>query len=96
MGKKAKIKNLVDRVEKISEGHLTQLQGIVNKVNSIQFSIGKMEAQKHTALHDLHVANDEIVLIQQTLIKEYGSYDVDLRDGTINWPEKKKDESNEK
>ncbi len=51
-----------------------------------------MESQKHTALHDLHVANDQIILMQQTLIKEYGSYDVDLRDGTINWPKEKENE----
>ena len=69
MGKKAKIKNLTTRADKVSEEHLNQLQSIVNKVNSIQFSIGKMEAQKHTALHDLHLANDQIVLMQQTLIK---------------------------
>ena len=39
-------------------------------INGIQFSIGRMEAQKHTALHDLHVANEAIVLLQQTLIKD--------------------------
>tara|TARA_X000001382_G_scaffold100861_1_gene75514 strand:- start:93 stop:374 length:282 start_codon:yes stop_codon:yes gene_type:complete len=92
MGKKAKIKNLTPKAEKVSKEHLEQLQGIVNKINTIQFSIGRMESQKHTALHDLHVANDSIVLMQQTLIKEYGSYDVDLRDGTINWSNEKKDE----
>ena len=92
MGKKAKIKNITPKVEKVSEEHLKQLQEIVNKINSIQFSIGKMESQKHTALHDLHVANDQIILMQQTLIKEYGSYDVDLRDGTINWPKEKENE----
>ena len=75
------------KAEKISDGHLQRLQGVVNKINGIQFNVGKMEMQKHAALHELTNAQDEVSELQNTLVKEYGTYDVNLNDGTINWPE---------
>tara|TARA_Y100001963_G_C6502390_1_gene318444 strand:- start:121 stop:399 length:279 start_codon:yes stop_codon:yes gene_type:complete len=89
---KEKTVDLKPKVEKISEEHLRELQKIVNNINGIQFNIGKIEAQKHTLLHDLAVTQDKVGLMQDTLMKEYGSYDVNLTDGTINWPKEKKDE----
>ena len=81
------------RAEKISDKHLEQLQKLVNSVNTMQFNIGKIEAQKHTVLHNLSMSQDRIGLFQDTLQKEYGTYDVNIDDGTINWP---KPEGNEK
>ena len=79
-------------VAEISEEHLKELQKIVNNINGIQFNIGKIEAQKHTLLHDLAITQDKIGLMQDTLMKEYGNYDVNLTDGAINWPKEKADE----
>ena len=81
---------LKPRAEKISAEHLKQLQQIVNNINGIQFNIGKMEVQKHNLLHDLAMSRDKITLMQDTLQKEYGSYDVNLNDGSINWPKDEK------
>tara|TARA_Y100001973_G_scaffold105342_1_gene178170 strand:+ start:2332 stop:2610 length:279 start_codon:yes stop_codon:yes gene_type:complete len=83
---------LKPKAEKISEEHLKQLQQIVNNINGIQFNIGKIESQKHTLLHDLVKNQDRITLMQDVLMKEYGNYDVNLTDGTINWPKEKEDE----
>jgi len=84
--------DLKPKAEKISEEHLKQLQQIVNNINGIQFNIGKIESQKHTLLHDLAKTQDRITLMQDMLTKEYGNYDVNLTDGTINWPKEKLDE----
>ena len=84
---KEKVVELKPKAEKISDNHLKQLQEVVNKINGIQFNIGKMEMQKHAALHELKNAQDEVSVLQNTLVKEYGTYDVNLNDGTINWPE---------
>ena len=81
-----------ERPEKVSEAHLENLQRLVNSVNSLQFNIGKLEQQKHTLLHNLSLTQDRIGVFQDTLQKEYGTYDVNLEDGTINWPEEKEDE----
>ena len=94
MAKKEKEVELKTRVEKVSDEHLKELQNIANRINTIQFNIGKMETQKHNMLHELSVSQDKITLMQDTLMREYGSYDVNLNDGTINWPkeESSKDE----
>ena len=90
MAKKEKVVNLKERVDKISEEHLVELQKVVNNINGIQFNIGKIEVQKHQALHDLAVNQDKVSLLQDKLVKEYGSYDVNLNDGTVNWPKNEK------
>ena len=55
-----------------------------------------MEQQKHTLLHNLSITQDRIGLFQDTLHKEYGTFDVNIEDGKINYPETASNESNEK
>jgi hypothetical protein len=74
------------KAEKISEEHLEQLQRLVNSVNALHFNIGKIETQKHTMLHNLSLTQDRIAVFQDKLTTEYGTYDVNIEDGTINWP----------
>ena len=95
---KEKIKELKvkKQVEKIHEKHLTQLQKIVNTINAIQFNIGKMEVQKQTALDAMKDQQRGITEMQDLLLREYGSFDVNIDDGTINWPQEKKEEKDEK
>mgnify|MGYP003140963557 CR=1 FL=1 len=92
MGKKEKVIDLKPKVDKISDKHLTDLQKVVNTINGIQFNIGKIESQKHRLLHNLDEAQSGIQKMQEMLMKEYGTYDVNLDDGTINWPKENKDE----
>ena len=99
MTKKVKKESLKDievreRAEKISEEHLAHLQKLINAINQMQFNIGKIETQKHTVLHNLSMAQDRIGLFQDTLMKEYGTYDVNIDDGVINWPDE--NDKNEK
>ena len=87
---KQKTVELKPKVEKISQEHLDKLLAIVNKINSLQFNIGRTEAQKHKLLHDLALGNDTVTLMQDKMMEEYGSYDINLKDGTINWPKDEK------
>ena len=90
MGAKKNTVELKSKVEKISDTHLSEIQKVVNTINAIQFNIGKLEAQKHQALHNLDEAQLGIKRMQDMLVKQYGSYDVNLEDGTINWPKDEK------
>ena len=90
MTKKEKLVDLKPKVDKISDEHLKELQGIINIVNNIQFNIGKIEGQKHTLLHELGMSQKNIMEMQDKLSKEYGSFDVNITDGTINWPKDEK------
>ena len=87
--KKEKVVDLKPKVDKISDKHLKELQGILNITNNLQYNIGKLEGQKHNLLHELSITQKRIVDMQDILSKEYGTYDVNIADGTIN---RKKDE----
>ena len=84
-----------ERPEKVSEAHLENLQRLVNSVNSLQFNIGKLEQQKHTLLHNLSLTQDRIGVFQDTLQKEYGTFDVNIADGVINYTDVAKQTGNE-
>ena len=90
MAKKEKVIDLKPKVDKISDKHLDDLQKVVNTINSIQFNIGKIESQKHQLLHRLDGAQQGVQKMQDVLVKEYGTYDVNLDNGTINWPKDEK------
>ena len=86
---KEKMVDLKPKVDKISDKHLEELQGILNITNNLQYNIGKLEGQKHNLLHELSITQKRIIDMQDMLSKEYGTYDVNIADGTIN---RKKDE----
>ena len=88
--KKEKLVDLKPKVDKISEEHLKEMQEIVNVINNMQFQIGQLEGQKHGLLHELGLSQKKILELQDVFSKEYGSYDVNIADGTINWPKDEK------
>ena len=90
MAKKEKEIELKPKAEKVSEEHLKQMQNLINAVNTMQFNIGRLENQKHMILHNLSQAQDRITVFQETLTKEYGTFDINIEDGTINWKEDEK------
>ena len=47
MNKKAENANVVSETKKISEKHLTELQGHVNRINAAQLQLGQLTSQKH-------------------------------------------------
>ena len=88
--KKEKVLELKERKEKVSKKHLDEMIAIANKINALQFNIGRLESQKHKILHELALGNDTIAMVQDKMMKEYGTYDINLTDGTINWPKDEK------
>ena len=87
-GTNAKIKELKGiKPESISKEQLEKVQSVVNRINQAQMDIGALESRKHQALHYIAGINDELTLLQEELKKEYGTDDVNIKDGTINYPE---------
>ena len=86
MAKKEKVIDLKQKAEKVTEKQLTQIQSIVDRINNAQMSIGQLEARKHQLLHGIAGTNDELALLQDELQKEYGTNDVNIQDGTTNYP----------
>ena len=82
----AKIKELKGiKPEKITDEQLKKVQETVNTINRAQIELGSMELKKHEMLHQLAGVKDELTLLQDELKEEYGTVDVNINDGTINY-----------
>jgi len=87
-GTNAKIKELKGiKPEKITDEQLKKVQDTVNNINRSQLEIGSMEIKKHEMMHRVAGLRDELTLLQTDFEKEYGTFDVNIQDGTINYPE---------
>ena len=73
--------------EKVTESELKDIQGLVGRINRLYSDIGKIESRKHNQLHALAGANDEMMLMQEKLMKEYKTTDIDINTGEINYEE---------
>ena len=86
-GTNAKIKELKGvKAEKITDEQLVKVQDVVNRINQAQMDIGALESRKHQALHYVAGINDELTLLQDELKGEYGTDDINIKDGAINYP----------
>jgi len=85
--KQEKVIDLKPKAEKVTEEQLKQLQTVVDQNNAVQFRIGAIETQKHELVHRHSEIQKRIMDIQNTFSKEYGTFDIDLTDGTINYPD---------
>ena len=86
-GTNAKIKELKGiKPEKVTDEQLKKIQSIVDRINNAQMNIGQLEARKHQVLHMIAGTNDELTLMQENLQKEYGTNDINIKNGTINYP----------
>jgi len=87
-GTNAKIKELKGiKPESITKEQLDKVQDVVNRINQAQMDVGALESRKHQALHYIAGINDELTLLQEELKKEYGTDDINIKDGAINYPE---------
>ena len=84
--KKEKVVDLKPKAEKVTDEQLKSIQTIVDRINNSQMQIGQLEARKHQILHMIAGVNDELTLMQENLTKEYGTNDINIQDGTINYP----------
>ena len=81
--KKEKIVNL--KPEKITDEQLEHLQKTINSINRSQLEIGSVELRKHEILHSMAGFREELSQMQSKFIQDYGTFDVNINDGTINY-----------
>ena len=87
-GTNAKIKELKGiKPEKITDEQLKKVQDTVNNLNRSQLEIGSIEIKKHEMMHQVAGLRDELTVLQGEFEKEYGTFDINIQDGTINYPE---------
>ena len=83
---KEKIVDLKPKAEKITDEQLKKVQSTVNQINRTQLEIGSMEVKKHELMHGIAGLRDELTLLQNEFEKDYGTFDINIEDGTINYP----------
>jgi len=87
-GTSRKIKELKGiKPEKITSEQLTNVQNTVNNINRAQLEIGSIEVKKHEMMHNIAGLREELNVLQQEFEKEYGTFDINIQDGTINHKE---------
>jgi alanyl-tRNA synthetase len=86
--KKQKEEEVIDftKPEKITDAQLKKVQDTVNNINRAQLEIGHMEIRKHEMMHQVAGLRDELALLQKEFETEYGTFDINIQDGVINYP----------
>jgi len=85
-GTNAKIKELKGvKPEKVTEDQLKKVQNTINGINRAQLEIGSMEIRKHEMMHNIASLRDSLAAMQGEFTKQYGTFDIDIQDGTINY-----------
>ena len=89
-----KIKELKGiKPEKITAEQLDKVQNTVNSINRAQLEIGSIELKKHEMMHRIAGLKDELTLLQNEFEKDYGTFDINIQDGTINYKDDVKADS---
>ena len=83
-----KKEELVDlKPEKVTASQLEKIQTVVSNINKSQMEIGRLETTKHMISHQVITLQDELRKIQDELEKDYGTVNINIEDGTIQYPE---------
>ena len=84
--KKEEVIDLKPKAEKVSAEQLTKVQDLINGINRSQIELGQMETRKHAMLHSISSLQEEVGKMRDEFEKEYGTADINVQDGTINYP----------
>jgi hypothetical protein len=70
-----------NKMSKITDEQLKQLQEQVNTINQNQLQIGGLETQKHTLIHNAVELQNQLKSLQDELEKEYGKVSINISTG---------------
>jgi len=86
-GTNSKIKELKGvKPEKVTDEQLQEVQKLVGDINKSQMELGQMETKKHAMLHNISALQEGIGSIRDVFEKDYGTADIDIQTGIINYP----------
>jgi len=81
----AKTKKKAEKAKKITNDELNKVQSIINNINRAQLEIGSFETKKHNLLHHVTLIQEELRKLQVQFKENYGTDDINIKDGTINY-----------
>jgi len=77
-----------EKPSKISNEELNIVQSTINDVNRAQMEIGSFESKKHNLLHHVSILQEKLGELQTGFMDKYGTSDINIQDGTINYTNK--------
>ena len=87
MAKKEKIVDLKQKPENVTDEDLKKLQTAVSNMNQSFIELGRLTASQHSRLHQLAGLQDEFEKLRVELGTTYGSEDINIQTGKINYKE---------
>jgi len=86
-GTSKKIKELKGiKPEKVTDEQLKKVQDLINEINRSQMELGQMETRKHAMLHHISTLQEGVGAMKDEFEKEYGTADIEIQSGIINYP----------
>ena len=83
-----KIKELTGvKPEKIDEQELAQLQASVKTIDQLTHEVGTIEVRKHALMKAMEQVQTRIEQTRVHLNTKYGTDNISIQDGVINYPE---------
>tara|TARA_R100001443_G_scaffold18436_4_gene29392 strand:+ start:800 stop:1090 length:291 start_codon:yes stop_codon:yes gene_type:complete len=86
MTKKEEVVDLKPKAEKITKEQLEKVQKLINDINKSQIEIGQVETRKHALLHHISALQEGVGELRKEFEKDYGTSDINIQDGIINYP----------
>ena len=74
-----------EKPSKITNGELNNVQSTINDINRVQLEIGSFESKKHSLLHHVSILQESLGEMQKEFNDKYGTSDINIQDGTINY-----------
>jgi predicted nucleic acid-binding Zn-ribbon protein len=83
-----KIKELKGiKPEKVDEQELARMQSSIKTIDQLTHEVGTIEVRKHALMKAMESVQQRIEAFRGELMKKYGTDNVTIADGTINYPE---------
>ena len=90
MAKTKKVEEVIDmtpKPEKINEQQLARLRASVKTVDQLTHEVGTMEVRKYALMKAMETIQTRIEALRVELKDQYGTDDINIHDGTINYQE---------
>ena len=84
--KAEKVVDLAPRAEKVTETQLKNVQTTVRTMDHLTMELGRIDVRKYGILKGIENVQAELDLLRQEMKREYGTDDINVQDGTINYP----------
>ena len=81
-----KVIDLKPKAEKITDKELNLLQSTIKTVEHFTNDIGRLEIQKNILIQALMPHQKNIEVMRKEFNEEYGTDEINIQDGTINYP----------